>query len=86
MKRRDFLKGTGVTISFAVMPAIPKRGDFLALNENFKQVSSKTGIVLEMVDCGKYPNDGTADSMREAMMKVNRNFEKIAAWVNGSMT
>lgn len=54
-----------------------KREDWLMVNENFKEIHDKTGIELEMLNCGEAPNDGTGDLVRDACMKMNRNFKKI---------
>jgi hypothetical protein len=55
----------------------PRRDDWLCVNHNLREIADKTGLELEYVYCGEHPNDFTGDSIRDAMGKLNRNFEKI---------
>lgn len=75
MNRRDFLRGS---VTFTAISLFPSRGDFLAINENFEMAAERTGLDLEMINCGEAPYDKTGDSIRDACLKINRNFDKLA--------
>ena len=53
------------------------RNDSLIVNENFRLLENALEIDLEMINCGTYPGDATGDQLRDAMLKINRNFQKI---------
>ena len=53
------------------------RAVFLAHNAICLRLFSRTGVPVELVNCGAAPNDGVGDSLEDAMEKVARNANKF---------
>lgn len=64
---------------------IIERKSWVNININFKRIESLFGIKgMQYIDCGLEPNDGTGDSIRTAIQKVNANFALVESWQNAA--
>ena len=60
------------------------RSGWVDVNANFAQIAEAISVKLEQLDVGVSENDGKADSIRNACMKINRNFRAIEARLGAS--
>ena len=58
------------------------RGDFITMNENFLEIERELGdLGFEYINVGERPGDMTGDLVRTAAEKINRNFARVAKYL-----
>ena len=53
----------------------------IAINNEFKNISKRTGLYMEQINVGAEPNDYTGDLIDEALLKVVKNMGTLTDWV-----